>query len=305
MNIVLFQNTHLIYNPAAGQIRRHPERLQRSIRILKEAGCRVTAHPTTGPHDATRLAREAVCAKASLIVVAGGDGTINEALNGMAGSAATLAALPAGTANVLCRELGLGVRMERAAERLRTCEPVVVRVGLMETEAGSRRLFLCMAGVGVDAMVVRLVDGGLKQRTGKFAYWVASAGLLGARLPEFDARWDQGGGRFSFLLASRVRNYGGDLSIATRASLRRDDLEVVAFEGTNPLRYLNYFASVLFRRLDRMSGVKQTAATQLELWPAGGLLPPVQVDGEFAGLLPARISIAQEPVTLLMPRDYR
>ena len=305
MSIVLFQNTHLIYNPAAGQIRRHPEWLHNSIRILEQAGCRITAHPTRGPHDATRLAREAARAKASLIVVAGGDGTINETLNGMADSAAALAALPAGTANVLCRELGLGTRMERAAQRLRACEPVAVRVGVLETEAGVRRLFLCMAGVGLDAMVVRRVDDGLKQRTGKMAYWVASAGLLSARLPEFDARWSQDGGRFSFLLASRVRNYGGDLSIATRASLRRDDLEVVAFEGSNPVRYLSYFAGVLFGKLDRMRGVRQTAATQLELSPAVGSPSPVQVDGEFAGLLPARISIAPQPVTLLMPRDYR
>src|SRR5580658_10456681 len=110
-----YQQPVLIYNPAAGKFRRHPERiLQRTTDALARASVRPRLAPTSGPADATRIARESVDGGADLILVLGGDGTVNEVVNGMVHSKAALAILPAGTANVLAMELGLGSRLDRA-----------------------------------------------------------------------------------------------------------------------------------------------------------------------------------------------
>lgn len=241
---------------------------------------------------------------AEVVLVAGGDGTINEALNGLIGSNVVLGALPGGTANVLCRELGIGAHWERAAQNLGRAVPTSVRVGLVETAPAVRRYFLCMAGVGLDAAIVRKVDPGLKHQAGKLAYWAASLRLLGRRLAEFDAGAECGAGRYSFLLASRVRNYGGDFEIARGASLRRDDFEIVALEGSSSIRYIKYFTGVLAGSLARMSGVTVWRTAGVQLAPAAEVPVYVQVDGELAGELPAQIRIAEAPVRLLMPPEY-
>jgi len=242
---------------------------------------------------------------ADVVLVAGGDGTINEALNGLIGSDVVLGALPGGTANVLCRELGIGANWERAAQTLCRSVPTPVRVGLVETASGVRRHFLSMAGVGLDAAIVRRVDPDLKHQAGKLAYYAASFSFLAKRLPEFDALADCGAGRFSFLLASRVRNYGGDFEIARSASLRRDDFEMVAFEGSSSFRYLKYFAGVLAGNLARMGGVTVCGAAKVQLRPAGDVPAYVQVDGELACQIPAEIRIAETSVRLLMPPEYK
>src|SRR3972149_90539 len=101
-HLMTFRNAALIYNPAAGRGRRRGERGAASAPPpLAPYGVRVTRIPTPGPGSATELAREEVAAGRDLIIACGGDGTINEVVNGMAGSPVPLAILPAGTGNVL------------------------------------------------------------------------------------------------------------------------------------------------------------------------------------------------------------
>jgi diacylglycerol kinase (ATP) len=278
--------------------------LERSLEILRSHGHTVTVHPTAAPGDATRIARECAEAGADLILVAGGDGTIHEVVNGIAGSHVALAPLPAGTANVLCMELGLGGRMERVAERIGALVPVRVAAGLLETGAGVRRHFLLMGGVGLDAAVVHRVNPALKKKTGKFAYWVAGLAMAGGLLAEFDVVADAHTARCGFALASRVRNYGGDLTIARHASLRSDDFEFVLFEGRLPFRYVPYLVGVLLRCAHRLPGVTVLRGRSLLMQPAGAEPVYVQLDGELAGTLPARLSIVEDAITLLMPAEY-
>jgi len=286
-------------------VQRWPRRWRKAVDILQREGFAITERPTAAPGDATRLAREALEQGVEVVLVAGGDGTINEVLNGIAGTGVVLGALPGGTANVLCRELGLGTRWESAARALCRARPEPVAIGVVETADGAQRQFLCMAGVGLDAAVVRKVDPNLKRRSGKLAYYAASFALAGKRLAEFDAAFGGEHKRLSFLLASRVRNYGGDFTIARGASLRRGDFEVVGCEGSSSLRYFKYFAGVLCARLAQMKGVTVRAAEYVELRPVGEEPVYVQVDGELAGLLPARIWIMAEGVRLLIPPEYR
>jgi diacylglycerol kinase family enzyme len=273
--------------------------------ILRNNGHNLTVVPTRGRGTAGVIAREHITGGADLIVVAGGDGTINEAAEGMLHSAVPLAILPGGTANVLAKEIGLGTRIERAAARLEECRPRRISVGHLTSDGGRvSRHFLLMAGVGFDAYVVHHVDGELKSRTGKFAYWVAGMRLLGRRLEEFHV--DIGGEKrlSSFALVSKVRNYGGDFEIARSVRLCDDQFEVVLFEGRHMARYLCHFAGMMLNRLSTMKGVSVLRADCVMLSDPQGRCVYVQIDGEFAGRLPAEIRIVPDALTLLTPPGY-
>ena len=214
-----------------------------------------------------------------------------------------LAILPAGTANVLAVETGIGTKMIRAAEQLSSWVPRRIAVGLL-TNAREERHFLMMAGAGLDALIVYNIDAQLKSKIGKAAYWVGGFSALGRTLPEFDVRVDGHASRCSFALASRVRNYGGDLAIARGASLLKDTFEVVLFEGAHTLPYLKYFFGVLTGRLARISGVSIVSCDTLHLECPQDSGIYIQVDGEFAGRLPATLSIVPRALTLLLPPSF-
>lgn len=303
--IARYRSIGLIYNPRAGALKRGAEkRLAAIVSALRKIAGHVEARPTTGPETAGGIASELIAGGADLIAVAGGDGTINEALNGMAGSAVPLGVLPAGTANMLGRELGLARRPEEAAAAIGEWEPLRTSLGLLRPEGAPARRFLMVAGAGLDARVVEELDLRLKDRTGKLAYWLASFGLISQRLAEFDVEAGCLRRRCGFALAARVRNYGGDLEIARGASLLRRDFEAVMMEGAAAVPYLKYFAGVVTGTLGRMRGVTIAGARSLRLVPACGERVAVQVDGELAGRLPASVEIVDDALTLLVPPKY-
>lgn len=300
--IARYQQPVLIYNPAAGKIRRAPARiLQRTIDELKNIGIAPTPLATDAAGHATELTRGAVARGADLVLVLGGDGTINEVANGLIPSRIPLGVLPGGTANVLCNELGLGNRIERAAERLASCSERRIAVGRVCGGAGELRYFLMMGGVGLDASIVVKVNPRWKAKTGKLAYWAAGFGEFFRSVGQFEVRVNGEKQQCGFALASRVRNYGGDLQIAGGASLLRDDFEVVLFHGSNPLRYSAYMTAVLVRQVQSMPGVKTVNARCIEFSGDAHL----QFDGEYGGRLPTRFEMAPDALTLLIPPSYR
>lgn len=294
----------LIYNPVAGKIFRQPQLIQDAVAILSPALGSIHLRPTTGPETAGAIALSCINKGATLIFAAGGDGTINEVVNGMAGSDVPLAILPAGTANVLAMETGIGSSLLRAAGQFGDLEPRDIALGRLLLPGKEPRYFLLMAGLGLDARIVRLVRPEIKRRWGKLSYWEGGFAQVGKRLPEFDITIDGETRRASFALLSRVRNYGGDLEIARHANLLADDFAVVLFEGPSSLRYLKYFSGVLLNKLNGMSGVHLLRARSMAFSPASETPIDAQIDGEYAGLAPGRIEIAEERVRLLLPRTY-
>ena len=265
----------------------------------------MTTAPTTGPGTAGAIARAYIEAGADLIVAAGGDGTINETAEGMIGTATPLAILPGGTANVLAMEMKLGKRMNLAAERLASLQPRRIAAGRLTCEPGVDRHFLLMAGLGLDAHIVRHLNSGLKARTGKFAYWVAGWSLFGRFLAQMDVEID--GISYpacSFTLASRVRNYGGDFEIAREISLLDDDFEVVMFQGRSTVPYVRYFAAMATKGVKGLRGVTVVKGRHLKVRAAGANQVWAQIDGELAGTLPAEIRIVPDALTLLAPESY-
>jgi YegS/Rv2252/BmrU family lipid kinase len=240
-----------------------------------------------------------------LILAAGGDGTINEVVSGMAHSSVPLGILPAGTANVLANELAIGNTMEGAARSLDQCVPQRIALGLLSTPGGKApRHFLLMAGAGLDAEIVHDINLKLKDALGKIAYWVGGFSKVGSRLAEFTVKTESREFLVSFALASRVRNYGGDLEIAPTITLLDDEFELVLFEGASSFTFLKYMLGVVVRKHQTMRGVTILRTRQAVFGAPAGSTIHLQVDGEYAGLAPGTVEIVPNALTLLVPPGF-
>jgi diacylglycerol kinase (ATP) len=266
----------------------------------------IEAISTNGPGSAAEIARRCIQRGADLILAAGGDGTINEVVSGMAHSGVPLGILPAGTANVLANELAIGNTMERAARSLGECVPERIALGLLSTANGNApRHFLLMAGAGLDADIVHSINSKLKDALGKVAYWIGGFSKVGSRLPEFTVEADGRKFLVSFALASRVRNYGGDLEIAPSITLLDDEFELVLFEGASSFTFLKYMMGVVVKQHQNMRGVTILRTRKALFSATAGSKIHLQVDGEYAGLAPGAVEIVPNALTLLVPAEFR
>jgi diacylglycerol kinase (ATP) len=276
------------------------------VDLLRSRGQDVNVRPTTGAGTAAQIARQAIQDGADLILAVGGDGTVNEVMNGMVFSNVPLGILPAGTANVLAVELGMGTRMMRIARDLPSYVPERIAVGelRMGSQEGSR-YFLSMAGIGLDADIVYKLNPAIKNSFGKLAYWMAGFSQLGRRIPEFTVEVNGNTFRASFALASRVRNYGGDLEIAPSVSLLDDHLELVLFSGESSFAYLKYMLGVVLGRLQGLRGVTILRTTSICCSAPEDPRIYIQMDGEHVGRVPFEMKLVPRALTLLVPPDFR
>jgi diacylglycerol kinase (ATP) len=297
--------TMILYNPAAGKMRRGAGRLLKgAVEALDRQEIRAGVKPTPMAGTAGALARDlATTAGVNRILVAGGDGTMNEVVNGIAELNVEVGILPAGTGNVLANELGIG-KWQQALDTLSTWIPRRVPVGVLSFPDGTSRKFLMMAGAGLDARLVYAVNPSLKRHVGKLAYWLAGLSQLSRKLEQMRVVADGHDLQSSFCLASRVRNYGGDLSIAPSIRLPENDLEIVCFEGKMAADYLPHLAAVLTGRVATAEGISVFRCRELELFPSTEKPVHVQVDGEHAGYLPACVKVVPDAITLLLPPAY-
>jgi len=279
---------------------------RRVAEALTAAGHGVSLIETDGPGTAGAIARRQIERGADLILALGGDGTLNELLPGVAHTGVPLGVVPGGTANVLARELGLGVRALKIVPRLAECVPVRVPLAVLKCEPGGQsRYFLLMAGVGFDAHIVYRLNLPLKAKAGQLAYWVSSFQEFLRRLDEFQVEVNGETFTCSFALASRVRNYAGYLHIARRVSIEKPEFEVVLFEGGSALRYyLKYLVAVVTGRTANVKGMSFLRARSARFLGTPDQRIYVQVDGEYAGRLPATVELEPDAVTLLVPPEY-
>lgn len=298
------QNARLIYNPEAGALRRHGQRLlDLAMEQLRQAGIRAELVATTGPQTGGAIARDLVDREGvDTILVAGGDGTINEVMNGLVHTNVAFGVLPAGTANVLANEMRIGT-WRKALAAIPHLRAVRIPVGRLATGDGER-YFLMMAGAGFDARMVHAVSQGMKRRLGKLAYWVAGFSQIGRNLEQMLVTVNGSTYQVSFCLASRVRNYGGDINIAPSIHITDEDIEVILFEGRLTATYLAHLFSIVSGRLGAADRITVLRARHLDLRSADGEPVHLQVDGEHVGLLPATITVEPDALNLLAPPGY-
>ena len=306
LSIPLYKRAAVIYNPYSGQLRdERAHRLVRAAEILQNIAPDVLLIPTKGVRTAGALAAAAIENGADLIIAAGGDGTISEVVDGIAGSHVPLGVLPAGTANVLAHEIGLDLRVIEAARQLARCRPTRVSLGRLETPGAEARHFLMMAGAGFDAGIIYELSSGLKNRLGKLSYFLGGLGRMGRRLGELDVTFDGQTRRCTFALASKVKNYGGDFEIARNVTMRDPFFELVLFQGTNSWGYLRYLVGVARKKLEGMRGVSIVHSRRLQFRAAPDDCVYLQADGELIGRLPSdqplTLTIVEDGLTLLLP----
>jgi diacylglycerol kinase (ATP) len=304
-SIPVYRKAVLIYNPVAGKLKAGGGRLvEQVLHTLSRAGHGVTPRPTPGPDAGAAMARESISAGADLILAFGGDGTINEVAEGVVGSRTPFGILPGGTANVLCRELGIGASARATAAHISEWRPERIAAGLACCDSTSPRHFLAMAGIGFDAHIVYRMSAELKKKWGKLAYWISGFSQLVRDLEEFDVEVDGQDHRCSFALVTKVRNYGGDLQIARNVSILDDEFEIILFAGKRSTRYLKYLTGVAVNQLAGLTGVTLVRARQARFRGGVDELVYMQIDGEYAGRLPGQVQIAPDALTLLVPVEY-
>ena len=291
----------LISNPKTGRYasRRLPA-IEDIHTQLKSAGLEVELVATTGPGDATRIAADAGRNGVSDVIVSGGDGTINEALQGLVGTPVRLGILPRGTANVLACELGLPLDCRRAASVIAQGKTRRIHVGCaLDEKSGAKRYFLLMAGIGLDASVVRGVHPGLKKRFGKGAFWFSGLSHLADWKPRpFEIEVDGQHFTATFATIGKAASYGGDLTVTPRAQLDQPDFEICVIDSTSRLRYLYLLSHAMRSGVPPgRSGVHFLRATRARATGEAA----VQVDGELIGNLPMTFEIAPESIEVIVP----
>jgi len=306
----------LIYNPASGQ---HPNgyisAVESALAVLREAGVDAEMLQTHGPGTAGEIAREAIGTGCDTVIACGGDGTVHEVLQTLAGTDVALGVVPMGTANALAADLGLSSPPERAARMLLTATPTRIGVGKItyhdRSGAERSRYFTVAAGVGADGEFFYKLDASLKRRFGYAVYLMEALHIWTThKFPLFDVAVLGPGAaapkveQVSQLLVVRIGNFGGVVhNLVPGAALRNHHLRLVAFKTRSRMRYIRFVMAVLFRRHRFSSVIESMKAVSVECRAQNGseerLL--VEADGELLGALPARIELVPDALTLLIP----
>ena len=290
----------VVFNPTAGARRRL--RLEETLKLLRESGCQISVQSTAARGDAEAIART-LCdtpPAPDLLVVAGGDGTINEAVNGLLsnGSAAwPLALVPLGTANVLAAEIGLATSPAVVARTIAQGSSERAYVGL-----ANGRCFTAMAGVGFDAHVVANVDLKLKRRIGKGAYVLESLRqLFRFRFPRYRVTVDGQVFEAASVIVAKGHYYAGRYVCAPDARLDQPQFHVCLFERGGRWNAVRYAVALALGRLPRLADFRIVRGRLVAIdGPAGD---PVQGDGDIIARLPVHIEIAPQALRLIVPRE--
>jgi len=261
---------------------------------------------TSGPGHAQVLAAQAVRDGFGVIIAAGGDGTLNEVVNGIAEApgglgCAALGVLPLGTVNVFARELGIPWRVKEAWAVIGAGKETVIDLGLAEFGRNGerqRRHFIQLAGAGIDSRAIELVSWELKKKFGPLAYVVAGLKAWRETRPLISVNvGEEAIGELA--LIGNGRYYGGSFPFFPRASLQDGMMEVCVFPKVGLAPMAEAAFGMLTGRLDKMKSARRLQAAVAELASDKRVL--LQLDGENAGELPARISIVPRALRVIVP----
>ena len=295
----------VVFNPKAG--RRRLGKLQRTIAAMRLTGAKVELLATEARGDAERLAREACggmngFAALDLLAIAGGDGTINEAVNGLmsvSGAGATsslpLCIVPLGTANVLAREIGQRFSPAVAARTALRGRQRQVFLG-----QANGRCFTIMAGAGFDAHVVANVSTALKQRVGKLAYvWEAFRQLFLFPYSRYRVTVDGKAYDAASVVVAKGRLYAGPYVAAPEARLDSPEFQVCLFLRGGRWNAIRYALALTLGLLPRLKGYRIVSGREVRI--DGPMGDPVQGDGDIIAHLPVEVRLAPVSLSLMAP----
>jgi YegS/Rv2252/BmrU family lipid kinase len=290
----------LIVNPAAHNLPALKRRREAED-WLRETGWRFRWEQTTEGGQATAMAARAAAEGVPLVLACGGDGTLNEVANGLAGTDTALGTLPAGTSNIWAREAGISRKPLDAARLMTTGERRLIDLG----KAGDR-YFMLFAGIGVDAQITRNVSLNMKRRVGAAAYGVAAVReALRWRSRPVTVRLDGVEQRLDVLMAfaGNTRLYAGLTKITPNAVVDDGLLDVCIYQGAGRLDIAMHTARTLLQSHNKARKVLSQRVRRLEFdWEEP---PPLQLDGDPVGDCPREIEVAPGALWVVVPAGLR
>src|SRR5271169_568291 len=315
----------ILFNPNSGRrgTKRDAE-LNRAIGIIQSAGVHTELTVCRYSQEATDNARCAVAAGSDTVFACGGDGTIHDVIQGLAGTPVALAVLPFGTANALAHDLRIPLRPSAAAQLAVEGKSKVRRIPLGRIEyedftgKSSARYFTVAAGIGVDAHLFYKLTAQLKNRSGMTAYYLKAWQLWATyNMRRFEVEYANGSGlrqraSLTELLAVRIRFFGNVLrELVPGASLDCSDLRAVMCRTASRNAYLQYVAGALLGRQWNIDGFDLVSCSEVvcSLPESAGLSTDghsedrvyVEADGELLGRLPARMTMQPDALSLVVP----
>jgi len=315
----MVNNARLISNPVS---RGAPslERLKSAVAGIE--GWEISISETGSAGHATELALVAAAQNADAVIACGGDGTVNEVANGLAGSSTPMGVVRGGTANVWAKEAGVPRRPADALQLLATGDRRSIDLGRIRAlpaqhpdsgdapadmpgaeQDNGARYFLLMAGIGFDAAIVRQASGALKQRLGATAYLLQGVrSLLSHRAETVDLEVDGVTERASlyWLLLGNTRSYAGVVNLTHQASAVDGKLDFCLVERGGPARFAWLAPWVLLRRHAGRAYVQYRTVESLEVRTPG---LPVQIDGEYLTETPVNIDIVRHALRVIVPAE--
>lgn len=313
----------ILFNPNSGRPRRDRE-LNHAIGVIQSAGIRTELTVCRSSQEATDNAHCAAAAGSDTVFACGGDGTIHDVIQGLAGTPVALAILPFGTANALAHDLGIPFRPSAAAQAAVAGKVRRIALGRVEYEdftgKSSARYFTVAAGIGVDAHLFYKLTSQFKNRSGMTAYYFKAWQLWATyNMRRFEVEYANGSGHrlrasLTELLAVRIRFFGNILrELVPGASLERSDLRAVMCRTSSRNAYLQYVASALLGRPWKIDGIDLVSCSEvvcnLPEKPDGPNRHGhnldrvyVEADGELLGRLPARMTMIPDALSLVVPR---
>jgi len=286
----------LVCNPSAGGGKAAAAAARAHTR-LRTRGIDVTVRGTSTPQEASDITRELV-QDVDVVVAVGGDGTVNEVVNGLAGTEIPLGIVPAGTVNVLALELGVPFDSDRA------CDVIVTgRTSSLDLGAVNGRRFTLMLGAGIDALTVHELSPLMKRRYGRLAF-VSTGVRSRIRYPQPDFEVDVDGHSFraTFAVVGNARFYGGRFGVTTEADPTDGVFDVLVYNGHSLAADALFWLGVPLELHLGHPGVTYLRGAKVALRPLEQEdIVWFQTDGELAGRLPATATIEQRALQVLVP----
>lgn len=286
----------LIVNPVA-RVRPPDRALREAVDWLRDDGWELAIDATKAPGHAATLAREAAAGGMRLVIVCGGDGSISEAANGLAGTDVSLGVIPAGTARVWAKEAQLPKRPLEAAQVAANGVPVRMDLGRCDG-----RHFFMMAGVGLDGRVTQTVSPKLKRYLGATAYGaIAVREALRYRGTPVSIRLDDEtiSTELLMMVVGNTRNYAGVTQLTPYAVANDGLLDVCIFSGGGAMDTFRHLHGVATGRHTGSANVIYRRAKRIELPDSVSL--PTQLDGDYWTDRPKLIEIVPQALTMMLP----
>jgi diacylglycerol kinase (ATP) len=285
-------DTLVILNPVACG-----ERAQRLRTKIERIAGASTICATSKSGEAEMLARNAVAEGYEKIVAAGGDGTIHEVVNGLAGTNATLGLLPMGTVNVFAMELGLPLH------DLALCWDIVRngKTRLVDLPNANGNHFVQLGGVGLDAQVVKETSIAFKRSFGPLSYLISAAQIAARTPPRLSIQSEDTACREgSFVLIGNGRLYGGPFPFFKHAVIDDGLFDVVVFKQLGYLEIMKYLQDVIFSSDIRVPEIEYFQTRRLRITSEQEV--PVELDGELIGNCPIEFRVQEKALRVLAPK---